>query len=288
IHEPNTPVVFEDLANCSQGDNSLGVLKADVDRLGYVLSTKFDNMSLSRLSTFSFLLDYFFSYEFINKVKRDFPNTYIVFAGGDDLFCLGPWDKIVKLSYLLQGEFRHWVDGRLTISCGVVLVDNRLPFYEMSRIVNDELSLAKKDKKRGKISIFGKPFEDKDLKEAFEIAYEISKLFDPEIKVEMRIPRNTFQKLIEIYYEWEYYQNDSSKQKLPMYAPHLAYLIHRTESLNPNTQKGRASSSLKELSKLLDESLSLSNSGKNMHKIGIISTFVLLLTRNIKETEEVT
>lgn len=283
LYQAGNLKTFKSIAKSSAGDILLGIVKADVDRLGYILSSKFPTMTLSRLSTFSFFLDYFFSYRFIKSIKQDYPETYIVFSGGDDLFCLGPWDQMVQLSTKLHEEFSNWVakNELMSISCGVVLVDSRLPFYEITRIANQELSNAKKQEVRGKTSIFGQIVSPERLREIFFLAKGLSDLILTESKVEKRISRGVFQKLIEIYFEWKDYYEGRSSYSLPMYSPHLAYLINRNEALNPVEQTKSANKSLKDLTQLLMDSLKPSEAVVYMPEIGILSTIVLLLTRKI-------
>lgn len=73
-----TPLYFEHLAQISKGSNKLGVLKMDVDDLGLIFSTGFTHlkeneggMSISRLSTLSSQLDFFFS-GLVNKFASKF------------------------------------------------------------------------------------------------------------------------------------------------------------------------------------------------------------------------
>ena len=74
----NTPLYFEHLAQISKGSNKLGILKMDVDNLGLIFSTGFNHlkkndggMSISRVSTLSSQLDYFFS-GLVNKIASKF------------------------------------------------------------------------------------------------------------------------------------------------------------------------------------------------------------------------
>ena len=87
------PLYFEHLAQISKGSNKLGILKMDVDNLGQIFSSGFDQlldnsnseefisgMSISRMSTLSSQLDLFFS-GFVN----DIASNYVVYSDIDAL-----------------------------------------------------------------------------------------------------------------------------------------------------------------------------------------------------------
>ena len=86
------------------GLDALGILKADVDNLGLIMGwgLKGDRFTLSRLATLSRQLDLFFSCFLPDLIasKSEFQNIYTVFAGGDDLFLIGPWNRIMELAPL--------------------------------------------------------------------------------------------------------------------------------------------------------------------------------------------
>ena len=82
------PLYFEHLAQISKGSNKLGILKMDVDNLGQIFSSGFDQlldnsdsdefisgMSISRMSTLSSQLDLFFS-GFVNEIA----SNYVVYS----------------------------------------------------------------------------------------------------------------------------------------------------------------------------------------------------------------
>ena len=72
-----TPLYFNHLAEISEGANKLGVLKMDVDNLGLIFSSGFNQIggaSISRISSLSFYLDLFFS-GCINQIVDKFNFT---------------------------------------------------------------------------------------------------------------------------------------------------------------------------------------------------------------------
>lgn len=109
------------------GIEALGVLKADVDNLGSLFGCGLqpERLNLSRLATFSRQMNSFFSLYLPNLLATDprFRNIYTVFAGGDDLFLIGPWNRIVDFADVLEEEFRRFAckNPRITISAGITV-----------------------------------------------------------------------------------------------------------------------------------------------------------------------
>jgi CRISPR-associated protein Csm1 len=92
-----------------RGLEALGVLKADIDELGLLMSCglKPESFTVSRLATMSRQLHFYFSLYLPHLLETDrrFQNIYTVFAGGDDLFLIGPWNRILDLGRVLKESF---------------------------------------------------------------------------------------------------------------------------------------------------------------------------------------
>ncbi len=115
---------FSDIAQMAKGSKHLGILKADVDNLGFVFMEGFSQRySVSRVSTLSRMLDLFFSGYVNVLLEKEFTNVYSVFSGGDDLFLVGPWDKMPELALRLNRDFRAYAAGNpcFTITAAVTL-----------------------------------------------------------------------------------------------------------------------------------------------------------------------
>lgn len=128
-------LTFEEIAKKAQGRKALGYLKSDVDNPGFIFGFGFkrdgetDRSSISRITTLSRSLDLFFSGYFDTLLSSEFPDVYTVYSGGDDLVCLGPWDKIVGLSHRVREKFRDYScrNTAWTMSSGIALVGSRTP-----------------------------------------------------------------------------------------------------------------------------------------------------------------
>jgi CRISPR-associated protein Csm1 len=155
--EAGNPKFFTCLAQASRGRKTLGILKADVDNLGLIFINGFpekqgrSDKSISRISTLSRLLDTFFTGRLDHLLRTEFQDIYTVYAGGDDLLVLGPWDQTLRFALHLRQEFAAWCCGNpdFTLSAGLAVVKPRLPIYAAIGQADDLLDEAKHDKALG-------------------------------------------------------------------------------------------------------------------------------------------
>jgi CRISPR-associated protein Csm1 len=164
-----TPKTFSHIAvkalnsETHAGTQALGILKADVDNLGLLFSCGFmeGRQTLSRLATLSRQLNNFFSIflPYFLKTDNRFQDTYTVFAGGDDLFLIGPWNRIIELADLLNKEFRQYVchNKDITISAGISVHKPGEPIMTIAESAEHALALSKSKNKdiKDKITVFG-------------------------------------------------------------------------------------------------------------------------------------
>ena len=133
------------------GVEAIGVLKADIDNLGMIFACgiKKERNSLSRLSTMSRQVNHFFSIylPYVLSTKEEFRNIYTVFAGGDDLFLIGPWNRIVEFTVFLKDRFNEYVCGnsQITLSAGISVNKPGEPVKHISERAENALSKAKEN-----------------------------------------------------------------------------------------------------------------------------------------------
>jgi CRISPR-associated protein Csm1 len=143
----NQPRFFSCLAYQAKGAPYLGYLKADVDNLGRLFSYGFENKrrSISRLSTFSRMLDLFFCGWFDRYVREKYTDLYTVFSGGDDLMIVGPWDRIADFALDFRSRFNSFVCGRkdITLSAGIALAKAHQPVASAVGHAQRNLRIAK-------------------------------------------------------------------------------------------------------------------------------------------------
>ena len=149
-------LTFTELAEKSDGFPLLGVLKADVDHLGFIFSSGLGvNATISRFSTLSSMLEVFFSCYVTEQQTENFKNIYTVYSGGDDLLLVGPWTEILSFSQKLQEDFKRFVanNPQVTISAGIILDHPKAPIWDLAEKANQLLEKSK-DKGRNRITVF--------------------------------------------------------------------------------------------------------------------------------------
>lgn len=134
------------------GKPFLAVLKADVDRLGMLFSFGFrdpdtdkDRATISRYAALSRMLDLFFTGYLQDRLRKQFPHTYTVYAGGDDLLLIGPWRQMIVLVGDLNTQFRLYTGDNpsITLSAGLELMRSNHPLNRSVWAAEERLDRAK-------------------------------------------------------------------------------------------------------------------------------------------------
>jgi CRISPR-associated protein Csm1 len=139
------------------GRSFLGAFKADVDNLGIIFSIGLqDRLSISRFASLSRMFNHFFSDDLVRWIRQEFPDLYIVFAGGDDLFLLGPWRQTVRFAAQLHERFRRYVADRpdVTLSAGIAVTKPMLPVHAIAKQAEDCLEISKHHPGKNAVSLF--------------------------------------------------------------------------------------------------------------------------------------
>ncbi len=139
------------------GKNFLCVLKADVDNLGLIFSIGLQNrLSLSRYASLSRMLNAFFSGYLVEKIKssQKYRDIYVVFAGGDDLFLIGPWHQSIDFALEIRNEFKKFCANNkdISISCGFYIMRSKYPVRRAAREAEELLDKAK-ERREGSVLI---------------------------------------------------------------------------------------------------------------------------------------
>lgn len=162
--ERDDMATFSGLALGACGADLIGVLRADVDNLGALVtrSLRRSRNYLMRLSALSRSLNYFFKLH-LNRIcsgedvepapVRIIPEdrkryVTVVYAGGDDLFIVGAWNHIAELSFDINRAFRRYTcyNPDVTLSAGMTIHDPKFPIYQMARLSESAQEAAKKNK----------------------------------------------------------------------------------------------------------------------------------------------
>ena len=146
---------WTDKDGTERGKDFLGVLKADVDDMGLIFSVGFKNfdaeaknlLSISRYTTLSRMLNRFFA-DYLTNLRRnesDFQDIYSVYAGGDDLFIVGPWEKTIEFAKRIRDDFSRYCCGNpdIHLSAGIAIIKSRYPLRSAADLADELLEEAK-------------------------------------------------------------------------------------------------------------------------------------------------
>lgn len=152
---------FEEYA----GDSFLGILRMDIDGLGKRFINGFAN--LDEYKAFSAKLDRFFQKNLMNiRYSDEFKDDLtIIYAGGDDLFAVGLWSKIIDFAAKVRSEFVSYIgDDSITISGGVAIVKPKYPIAKAAEIAGEAEETAKsfRNSEKNAFCMFGEALSWKD------------------------------------------------------------------------------------------------------------------------------
>lgn len=181
------------------GIEALGILKADVDNLGLIFLCGLRRYSISRLATLSRQMNYYFSIYVpcVLSTQDAFKDIYTVFAGGDDLFLIGPWNRIVEFALFLSESFKNYVCGnaQITLSAGISVHKPGEPIPSVSERAETALKKSKANK-RNSITVFDETVKWQEFWELNTIKKEIETWMDKSfINNAMLFRLNTFSEM---------------------------------------------------------------------------------------------
>ncbi len=164
------------------GIDRYGVLRMDVDDLGTLFSSteRLENPSLPRRSALSAALDLFFEgwlNHLCEQAAREWqvragqvtndPDAgqrqklpYVIYAGGDDLFIVGPWDVLPVVAWHVRRDLASYVLGGyvdqepelrhppITVSAGIFAETAKFPLYQAAEQAREALDAAKRRQAR--------------------------------------------------------------------------------------------------------------------------------------------
>ncbi|WP_150150890.1 type III-A CRISPR-associated protein Cas10/Csm1 [Fusobacterium nucleatum] len=171
-------IEFKELVKKSKGIERLAVFRADVDNLGTLFQSGFENknskepyknVTLSKSVVLSRYLSDFFKRK-INLIleKKDAAkdnnelfkkycdiicknnssprDIVIVYSGGDDVFAIGTWNDIIEFSIDLRTAFKEFTNNKITLSAGIGFFSENYPIHQMAKKTGNLESLAKANK----------------------------------------------------------------------------------------------------------------------------------------------
>jgi CRISPR-associated protein Csm1 len=131
------------------GIERLGALRMDVDDLSraFVMGFAQDSATyntLSRTASFSRMMSLFFKRSINHILQHGEENILtakpsgcprratVIYSGGDDAFLIGSWDDIIELAIDLREALRRFSAGKLSVSAGIGIFEERYPVHLMA------------------------------------------------------------------------------------------------------------------------------------------------------------
>lgn len=223
---------FEEIAKNSSG---LMALKADVDKLGDTFRNYYMN-SFKKFNRLSRELVFFFSSYVSKLIRQNYPNCYIVFAGGDDLFLIGEYKEVVSLAKDVRDKFYSFSLQKATLSMGLVMFKPSSPVQYISSKAEEAESRAKEvvaqkgGQSRNGIDIFGISMK---FDEFLEIENEFAKIVTF-LESKSKETTSFYYKLIQLC---DMSENIVKDPQNAMWKSKLNYLFRRNISKADNDMK---------------------------------------------------
>lgn len=233
------PKTFDEMAGTGDDETQmkrLGILRMDVDNLGQAFISGFtDNKkTFSRYSTLSRNLDFFFK-GYLNKIweKEKYKDyTFIIYAGGDDLFIVGKWSLLADMAADIYQAFRQWscYNPKVGLSGGLAVVTPKFPIMKGAMLADESEKLAKKHKveqenmvfEKNAITLFDKPLH-------WEHEFPVVKHYKEQLIhfMENDLPGGFIQKILSFY---DNYLEQTNKSQNPRWRWMIAYDFSRMRS----------------------------------------------------------
>ncbi len=253
---------FEQIATFSAGTPLLGILKADVDHLGLIFSLGLEPPTISRVAALSHIFDRFFS-GYLNTLCRSVTRQweerladeekialeeratkvgedgrpvkldkldnlfYTVYAGGDDLLIIGPWDQTIELASQLYTHFRAYTcqNPNITLSAGMALVKPHFPVQRFVELAKEALDASKQE--RNRITVFDQTaiWTDALKPDSFDSLLALAHQLYGLVEVEKTMPRTLIHDMLRMRKGPEIKGRNGEMK--PMFTPQLLYLLTR-------------------------------------------------------------
>lgn len=162
------------------GIQALGILKGDVDNLGAIFQKGLEDPTFARMAGLSRQMDSFFSSYLPWLCQQKYPDTYTVFAGGDDFFLIGPWYSLTELAQELNTQFQRYAadNPALHFSAGIALAKPGQPIHQLSRMAEEALAKAKQHPGKNAVHLLGETLSWQKLAELSQASETLQKLAD--------------------------------------------------------------------------------------------------------------
>lgn len=160
-----------------QGQTALMTFKGDVDNLGQIFQKGLAEPTFAKMAALSRQMNAFFAIWLPAYCATHYPNTYTVFAGGDDFFLIGPWRSTQKLAADMATHFKTFVaeNPDIHFSAGLVMSKPGHPIHTLTTQAEEALEAAKGSGKNA-VSLFGEIVRWADLPAVTAVENELEQL----------------------------------------------------------------------------------------------------------------
>jgi CRISPR-associated protein Csm1 len=154
------------IAAAGNHEIALVTLKGDIDNLGALFQRGLEKPTFARWAALSRQVNAFFAIWLPWHCTQHAPDTYTVFAGGDDFFLVGPWEKTIELASAMRAAFARYV-GRddISFSLGAVMTHPKTPARHMAEAAEAGLEKAKARPGKNAASLWGVTVDWRDWQE---------------------------------------------------------------------------------------------------------------------------
>ena len=246
------------------GISALMTLKGDVDNLGIIFQRCIGAPSFAKMAALSRQMNAFFSIWLPYLCQKEFPNTYTVFAGGDDFFLIGPWHSTMKLARRMQVEFKRYVGENPDVhfSAGLSITKPGLPINYLADMAEAALEAGKKhnpEKKdippKNAVTCFGYPASWEHFNDLLERAKQLN-----DMRKDFDLSTGYLYGLLHLTSLAE----DRSKPENAVWHSRFAYRTYRM--LETRRRDGRKLDETERRRLQAELSLSIANQGIEKHK----------------------
>jgi CRISPR-associated protein Csm1 len=144
------------IADAGSGEIALVTLKGDIDNLGALFQKGLETPTFARWASLSRQVNAFFALWLPWHCAQHAPDTYTVFAGGDDFFLIGPWEKTIELAGKMREELRRYVArDDITFSLGATMTHPKTPARHLAEAAEAGLEKAKQQPDKNAASLWG-------------------------------------------------------------------------------------------------------------------------------------
>lgn len=170
------------------GIKALHALKGDVDDLGLLFEAGLKEPTFAKMASLSRQVNLFFSLWLPAYCAKHYPNTYTVFAGGDDFFLIGSWKSTTELSLKMHEHFARYVAANpgIHFSAGLLQVKAGVPVRFLSEGAEQALENAKayqakeSGQRKNAVSVYGQVMPWSELAPIIDCAGLINHLREHE------------------------------------------------------------------------------------------------------------